>query len=261
MRVFVTGGTGHSGSYIILELIAAGHEVTGLAWSDTAAAAASALGAKAQRRRGDLAGSRRGSWRRPRLPTASSTSRTGQGPASVWRADAVSAAELPVMLAYGEALEGTGKPLVAAWAIRLVREAGPYPTTEEDPALPVGDEHGAASSGFAMSWKPPLSTSPSGECGLRSCGLPTSCTARPIVFLLSSTPIALARRSASPATPGDGANLWNAAHARDVAPLFRLALEKGPGFYRLPVYLRFRPRASRSARSPRPSAAAWACPP
>ena len=52
MRVFVTGGTGHSGSYIIPELIAAGHEVTGLARSDTAAATLSALGAKV--RRGDL---------------------------------------------------------------------------------------------------------------------------------------------------------------------------------------------------------------
>ena len=31
--------------------------------------------------------------------------------------DAVSAAELPVMLAYGEALAGTGKPLVAAGSI------------------------------------------------------------------------------------------------------------------------------------------------
>jgi len=48
MRVFVTGGTGHSGSYIIPELIAAGHEVTGLGRSDTAAAV-SALGAKVHR--------------------------------------------------------------------------------------------------------------------------------------------------------------------------------------------------------------------
>ena len=35
MRVFVTGGTGHFGSYIIPELIAAGHEVTGLAQTYT----------------------------------------------------------------------------------------------------------------------------------------------------------------------------------------------------------------------------------
>ena len=52
MHVFVTGGTGHSGPYIISDLIAAGHEVTGLARSDAAASAISALGAKV--RRGDL---------------------------------------------------------------------------------------------------------------------------------------------------------------------------------------------------------------
>ncbi|MFC4374228.1 NAD-dependent epimerase/dehydratase family protein [Nocardia halotolerans] len=52
MRVFITGGTGHSGSCIIPELIAAGYEVTGLARSGVAAAALSALGAKV--RGGDL---------------------------------------------------------------------------------------------------------------------------------------------------------------------------------------------------------------
>jgi uncharacterized protein YbjT (DUF2867 family) len=52
VRVFVTGGTGHTGSYIVPELVAAGHEVTGLARSDRAAAALSALGATV--RRGDL---------------------------------------------------------------------------------------------------------------------------------------------------------------------------------------------------------------
>lgn len=53
MLVFVTGGTGHVGSYVIPDLIAAGHEVVALARSDASAAAAYALGAKV--RRGDLA--------------------------------------------------------------------------------------------------------------------------------------------------------------------------------------------------------------
>jgi hypothetical protein len=67
--------------------------------------------------------------------------------------DAVSAAEIPVMLAYGEALAGTGKPLVAAGSIGSPGQRG-RPATEEDPALFVGDEHRALS-GFAMTWKPP----------------------------------------------------------------------------------------------------------
>lgn len=111
MHVFVTGGTGHSGSYIIPELVAAGHEVTGLARSDTAAAAVSALGAKV--RRGDLEdldglkeaaadsdGVIHVAHRQDLLPSGGM--------------DAVSAAELPIMLAYGEALAGTGKP--GAWS-------------------------------------------------------------------------------------------------------------------------------------------------
>ena len=52
MRVFITGGTGHAGSHIIPELIAAGHDVTGLARSDASADTLSALGVTV--RRGDL---------------------------------------------------------------------------------------------------------------------------------------------------------------------------------------------------------------
>jgi nucleoside-diphosphate-sugar epimerase len=40
--------------------------------------------------------------------------------------------------------------------------------------------------------------------------------------------IALAREKGFAGYPGDGANLWGAAHVRDVASVFRLALEKGP---------------------------------
>src|SRR6202167_2465839 len=121
MRVFVTGGTGHAGSYIIPELIDAGHEVTGLARSDTAAAALSAQRAKV--RRGDLEdldglkeaaadsdGVIHVAHRQDLLPSGGM--------------DAVSAAEIPVMFAYDEALAGTGKPLVAGGGLGSAGRAG-----------------------------------------------------------------------------------------------------------------------------------------
>jgi nucleoside-diphosphate-sugar epimerase len=222
MRVFVTGGTGHSGSYIIPELIAAGHEVTGLARSDASAAAVAALGAKV--RRGDLQdleglkeaaaesdGVIHVAHRQDLLPSGGM--------------DAVSLAELPVMLAYGEALEGTGKPLVAAGSIGSPGKLG-RPATETDPALFVGDEHRgtlrvrnvveAAVIGLA-------------EQGVRSSVVrianimhsPTDAGFLPML-------IGLAKEKGFAGYPGDGTNLWNAVHVRDVAILFRLALEKGP---------------------------------
>jgi nucleoside-diphosphate-sugar epimerase len=222
MRVFVTGGTGHSGSYIIPELIAAGHEVTGLARSGTAAAALSAHGAKV--RRGDLQdldglkeaaadsdGVIHVAHRQDLLPSGGM--------------DAVSAAEIPVMFAYGDALAGTGKPLVAAGSIGSSGQLG-RPATEEDSALPVGDEH-----------KGTLRVRNVVEAtviGLAERGVRSSVVR--IANIMHSTTdvgflpmlIALAKEKGVAGYPGDGANLWNAVHVRDVASLFRLALEKGP---------------------------------
>jgi nucleoside-diphosphate-sugar epimerase len=224
MRVFVTGGTGHSGSYIIPELIAAGHEVTGLARSDESAAALSALGAKV--RRGDIQdldglkeaaadsdGVIHVAHRQDLLPSGG--------------IDAVAAAELPIMLAYGEALAGTGKPLVAAGSIGSPGQHLGRPATEEDPALPAGDEHKGT-----LRARNVVETAVVGlaERGVRSsvvryANIAHSTTDR-AGFLVQL--IALAKEKGFVGYPGDGTNLWNAVHARDVASLFRLALEKGP---------------------------------
>src|ERR1700754_826080 len=139
MRVLVTGGTGHIGSYVIPQLIAAGHEVIGLARSDESAAAVSALGAEV--RRGNISeldglkaaaaesdGVIHLAHRQDLLPSGG--------------IDAVAAAELQIMLAYGEALAGTGKPLVAAGSVGSPGwENLGRPSTEEDPALPGGDRY------------------------------------------------------------------------------------------------------------------------
>ena len=139
---------------------------------------------------------------------------------------AVVAGDLAAVLTFGEALAGTGKPLVAASNIGAPGNLG-RPATEEDPALPVGEEHKgtlrsrndveAAIADFA-------------ERGVRSSvvRLPTivHSTSDRTGFLVHL--IELAKEKGFAGYPGDGANRWNAVHARDAASLFRLALENGP---------------------------------
>ena len=223
MHVFVTGGSGHAGSHIIPELIAAGHDVTGLARSDESAAAVSALGATV--RRGsleDLDGLREAAanadgvihvaHRQELLPSGGM--------------DAVSAAELAVVLAYGEALAGTGKPLVAAGSIGSPGSLG-RPATEQDPALPSGEE-----------FKGTLRVRNVVEravVGLAERGVRSSIVRLPLIAHSTTDSagflpglIALAQDKGFAGYPGDGMNSWNAVHIRDVASVFRLALEKGP---------------------------------
>ena len=254
MRVLVTGGTGHSGSYIIPELVAAGHDVTGLARSDTAAAAVSALGATV--RRGsleDLDGLKEAAadsdgvihvaHRQDLLPSGGM--------------DAVAAAELPVMLAYGEALEGTGKPLVAAGSIGSPGNLG-RPATEEDPALPSGEE-----------FKGTLRVRNVVEravVGLAERGVRSSIVRLPLIAHSTTDSagflpglIALAQDKGFAGYPGDGMNVVE----RRTYPRCRhpCSAWRWRRVRLVDIGTRFRMGASRSAKSPRPLAAVWGCPP
>lgn len=223
MHVFVTGGTGHSGSYIIPELVAAGHEVTGLARSDTAAVALSALGAKV--RRGhleDLDGIKEGAAEADGVVhVAHRQDRLASG-----GMDAVADAEVPIMLAYGEALAGTGKPLVVAGSIGSSGQLG-RTATELDPALHVHDEHKGTLRARNVVEAAVINLAGQGVRSsiVRIANIKHDTTDN-AGFL--PTLIALAKENGFAGYPGDGSNLWNAVHTRDLASLFRLALEKAP---------------------------------
>jgi nucleoside-diphosphate-sugar epimerase len=223
MRVFVTGGTGHIGSYIIPDLIAAGHEVTGLARSDASAAAVAALGATV--RRGDISD----------LEGLKAASAESDGIIHVAHRqdllpsggiDAVAAAELQIMLAYGEALAGTGKPLVVSGSIGSPSwENLGRPATEDDPALPGDDAYQGT---LRVRNAVELAVVGLAARGVRSSIVripPIAHSTTDVGFL--PLLIALAKEKGVVGYPGDGTNMWPAVHGRDLAALFRLALEKG----------------------------------
>ncbi len=211
MRVFVTGATGFVGSAVVADLIAAGHNVLGLARSN--AAAASLLTSGAEVHRGDLED----------LDSLQSGAAATDGVIHTGfihdfaRFKDVCEIDGRAIAALGSAISGTDKLMLVTAGVALL--ASERVATEQDAgsapseAYPRMSEQAAAEAAALGARISVVRLSPSvhgdGDHGF-------------IPMLIN-----IAREKGVSGYIGQGANRWAAVHRFDAAKLFRLALEKG----------------------------------
>lgn len=217
MRVFVTGASGGIGSAVVTELLAAGHQVVGLARSEAAAATIGGLGGEPLR--GDVTD----------LDVLRQAAVDADGVAYLafshdfgGTGDVIADAigdEARAVAALGAALVDTGKPLVLASGTPAVAGRS---STEDDPFNAEGPMAGRGRTGQAVI--------DLAERGVRSAvvRLPRSVHDAGGRYGFAGMLIQLARRRGVSAFVGDGAQRWPAVHRDDAASLFRLALEQAP---------------------------------
>jgi nucleoside-diphosphate-sugar epimerase len=216
MRVFVTGASGFIGSAVVPELLAAGHQVVGLARSDDATATVAALGAEVQRGSLEdldvLRDTAAGSDAVIHLAFRHDIAFTGDF-------DGAAASDRAAIEALGVALAGTGRPLSIASGTGLL--APGRLATEDD--VPAETGHVAARAANAAL------TLSLAEQGVRSTVVrltPTVHDAGDHGFIPAA--IGIARERGVSAYVGNGSQRWPAVHRRDAARLFRLAIEEVP---------------------------------
>jgi len=221
MRVFVTGASGHIGSAVVPELIAAGHEVIGLARSDSSAATLTAWGAEPLRGNLDDLDILRSA-----AAAADGAIHLAYNHEAMRSGDMATAATsdqraVETML---DALAGTGKPFVGTSGTLLLAMAALGRTVTEADVLPGGPRIDCENLVIATA----------------SRGVRTSVIRLPPTVHSSldhhgfiPTLIGLARAAGSSGYVGDGASRWPAGHTLDAAHLYRLALESAPAGSRL----------------------------
>jgi nucleoside-diphosphate-sugar epimerase len=211
MRFFVTGASGWIASAVVPELLAAGHQVLGLARSDAAAAKVAALGADVQR--GDL-----NDLDGLRAAAAASDGVVHLGYNHDF-SDMGAAAETDrtVIDAFGEALAGTGRPLLIASGVLGL--ASGRESTEDDRPDPAAH---------------PRVANAAATLALADRGV------RPIVARFAPTVhgegdygftrhlAGIAKAKGVSAYIGDGTSVWPAVHRLDAGALVAKAIDHAP---------------------------------
>ena len=212
MRVFVTGATGFIGSFLVPELINAGHHVVALSRSDASAQALTRAGAEVFR--GDLS-------ELDRLQTAAEAADGVIHAAFQFDFSNLkqnSEKDRKVIGALGEVLAGSDRPLIITSGTDLSRSKTGGPVVETDDHITSAELSRAASEEAADA----LIAKGGRVIVMR---LPQVHDTRKQGRVTNY--IQAARQQGRVAYVGEGKNRWPAVHVCDAVRLYRLVLEKG----------------------------------